>query len=621
MRLQARSAPIEPPPLPEGEGERENSSPQHQQLTTKTSLPANQPSESNLDFTKRQRERGEQSSSRKCARQSRKIPVSHQLEKDKSQLRLHLGEGAEPQNGDHALSTPDEPTHVSVSELAKQQSEFREWKRQKEEREGRRRTGLAALSPESANTGRREGWARQRSSTISTPTPDRESRQMSSVSSIDCSYVTILRGAPGLGEGVSGENSEGVSGENSEGVSGESSEGETSLRGVWALERQRRMDVPSPCEEPEDEEPYVRMRPRTNAISVSPPKTHTMDPHQRELPLGGAREGVWECDEDSCRLRPLPPPLTTTQQKSDSDPQLSSRDTRTASDVSYLTILPPTPPGKKSPKKPKPTPRTQKPTNLPLCGPAFLKMTPPTPSSERRGLQPRLSSPHSLTRGLDMRTLLSSQRSLSESNLFSATDADTPEDDYVDMSHYRENWGQKQLYVNYNELCGNSNDPLPHGELRRQVSSSCGDLRGETEAPQPLYENTDSMYENGREAVRFYTFGCTGNYYPENEGEEEEECENEGLCGGCRGVATGPCCHGDSGLGSTPSGSPLLANQQRSFSLDDMQHPTHPARAEQPEKPPKRHKWQLRCCTKVAKGRLGHTHNKEYENLPLITSP
>jgi hypothetical protein len=182
-----------------------------------------------------------------------------------------------------------------------------------------------------------------------------------------------------------------------------------------------------------------------------------------------------------------------------------------------------------------------------------------------------------------VQTLLSSQRSLSESNLFSGLpggEQESQEDDYVDMSHYnRECWGQQQMYVNYSDLHegGGFQDSPPESPppaalgvgvtlrrrgMQRQASSSVGDLRAAVDAPQPLYENaractglfreTEELYENGQHVMEYFMYG---------------HVEGERPAG--RGVVTALC--GDSGLGSTPSSSPLLAHhQQRSFSLDDV---------------------------------------------------
>ena len=63
------------------------------------------------------RERGEQSSIRMCQRGTRKIPVSHQREKAQFTLPLNTME--------QQVMSPDEPTHVPLSELTKHQEEFK----------------------------------------------------------------------------------------------------------------------------------------------------------------------------------------------------------------------------------------------------------------------------------------------------------------------------------------------------------------------------------------------------------------------------------------------------------------------------------------------------------------
>ena len=601
----------------------DESSLRHQKLQKQASTPVSPSSETDLDFSatgreERARVSGEQSSlRRKCGRRHRKIPKSHREEKAKSHLRLQLAEGAEPQQ-DPALFTPDEPTHMAISELLVQRRKFKEWKEQMKQEEAKGKTAPRLLSPDSGDSRERWGHRRQRSSTVSTPTPDREGMSLSN-SSVDCGYVTISRILPGL--------------------KGEGDTGEESLGKARGLERQRNMDLISPTDVPEEPD-YVKMRPRTNAISyvllspTQPVATTSQTPPAQTA--GGGSERAWKCDNDSCWLRPHSPPLI--QQKSGSDPEMSIR---TSSNASYLTILPPNPPTKK-PKKPKPTPRSRKPGSIPLSGHTRLKMTLPTSALPGQGPDNPpvlLLSPH---RGLDVRTLLSSQRSLSESNLFSAvspTETDT-EDDYVDMTHYRESWGH--MYINYHDLldtgCDSPASPQHHDDndlmqqeqrrgMRRQASSSCSDLPTEAVLRQPVYENarrcavsfieTDRAYVNGREAMRFYMYGCVGDE------EEEEEFDDQSLWSGARGVVTALCCHGDSGLGSTPSSSPILYKQQRSFSMDDLRqlpsksHPPHHGRlVDQGEPGRPAQPWQWQPCR--AKVQPGYAHNHGYENLPLM---
>ena len=64
---------------------------------------------------------------------------------------------------------------------------------------------------------------------------------------------------------------------------------------------------------------------------------------------------------------------------------------------------------------------------------------------------------------------------------------------------------------------------------------------------------TEDIYENGSQVMEYYLYGDSSRLLPGS-------CGNNGM--------TKPCNYGDSGLGSTPSCSPLLG--QRSFSLDDV---------------------------------------------------
>ena len=567
MRIQARSAAALPPPIDEDDATK--SSPRHQRLQNIMSDPVSPSAEIDLDFMPgsvpereaRLKDRGEQSSLRKCARKSRVIPISHQLEKAKSQLKLQLGEdGAEQQKEKRGtpLFTPDEPTHIATDKLANYQEKFREWKRVRGQRETRSRTSPGVLSPESGSQQKLCSPVDRRS-TISTPTSDRPTSDMSS---LDGDYVTINRQSHGEEE--------------------ESGESETSLGRLQGLQRQTKIDIHSPHDILQDPPQFIQTRPRTNAISYgSPPLSSSPDrllwsPDrvQTNRTLAGKE---FRCDENTCWLQTRAPPLSTTQQKSGSDPQLSTRvnDDLLAS-AEYLKVVPPNPPSKKIPKKPKPTPRTRKPANLPLPQrTSAFTMTPPTPTLPGGQVRNSPSPIRSLNRGLDVRTLLSSQRSLSESNLFSNLSNDS-EDDYVDMSHYQKQWEQRQLYVNFNELhpVVPREMSLQRRAMRRQASSSCGDLpaAATVDVPQPLYENakcctvlfgeTEVAYENGRHAMEHFMYGQAG--------EGNDSVDPGTSSKSSRGNVTGPCSYGDSGLGSTPSGSALLTCQQRSFSLDDV---------------------------------------------------
>ena len=549
----------------------------------------------------RLRERGEQSSLRKCVRgSSRRIPISHQLEKAKSQLKLQLDEGAEQQQKvAMPLFTPDEPTHIRLDELVIQQQQFKEWKREWEKERAmrdvaakRRTSPGGVLSPTSSA---QKKWVLgSRWSTISTPTPDRESRPFSDMSSQDGDYVTIL---PRYRQGVEEEEEE------------EEADCEMSLGKLRGLQRQSKIDLYSPSDKLEKPE-FVGIRPRTNAITAydHSPLSSLSPTHQSRSPerRRGDEAKMMQCDGDSCWLQTRPPRLPATRRKSGSDPQLSTHEDYDLS-ASYLKILPPSlptntapPPTKKTPKKPKPLPRTRKPASIPPC--EGFTMTPQTLTVEYGSVPP---NPHrSLKRGLDVGTLLSNQRSLSESNLFANLSKDS-EDEYVDMSHYQRGWEQPQLYVNYNELNPECLAGYPNSEcvagypnpeclagypvtlregtlqrwkMRRQVSNSCGDIPTAllADKPQPLYENarcctvlfqeTEEVYGNGKHAMEHYLYGSTR----EDEEEEEEESYPSSSSKTKRGNVTAPCTYQDSGLGSTPSGSPLYGCQQRSFSMDDV---------------------------------------------------
>ena len=233
-----------------------------------------------------------------------------------------------------------------------------------------------------------------------------------------------------------------------------------SLGKMKGLERQKQVDILSSDDEDSD---YIVMRPRTNAfffLDHSPPRAspppRTTPTFSHHLTTSRAmcdrldKVRMRQCDGESCQLRPRPPTSgATKQRKSDSDPQL--RINSCCSDVEYLQIIPHT---GKSPKKPKPTPRSRKPpSNLTCCNSPFMKTTPPTPTLA-------LPSPHrTLPRGVDVGKILSNQRSLSESNIFTACSSpcgdpaqDEPEDDYVDMTQYNPFWDHRQHYTTCNQL-------------------------------------------------------------------------------------------------------------------------------------------------------------------------
>lgn len=308
--------------------------------------------------------------------------------------------------------------------------------------------------------------------------------------------------------------------------------------------------------------------------------------------------------------------LTSTQQKSSSDPEL--RRSELVNSHEYLTILPPDSPKKKAPKKPIPTPRTHKPEkpvpeSLPLYVNTF-HATPPT--------LPPSGNPVSYAKmGLDI--LMASQRSLSESNLVKQ---DTEDDEYVDMTQFQQCKFLQPHYINYSEMIqAGLSPPLRdpemtlRGKLRQQKSGSVGDTpRNFTPHKTPLYVNargcvssfmeTEDIYENGQHCMEYYLYGNTSNH------------DNH------------PGSY-DSGLGSTPSCSPLLG--QRSFSLNDVsqagsvtqaQHwekeadvkkvdpETH--RAVRPEKVVRKPcKWLTPLCARRVQGEGRH-----YENLPLMAT-
>ena len=575
MRIQTRSAAALPPPQnDEEEEDTTKTSPRHQKLQNVMSDPVSPSSETSLDFTPSSaseretqlRDRGEQTSVRKCARRSRVIPTSHLIQKAKSQLKLQLGDGeggedeTQQQKKGTPLYTPDEPTHVPTNELAVQQEMFKEWKRARNQKgTSKSLTSPGAMISPGSGTRQKLGTPADRRSTISTPTSERPTSNMSS---LDGEYVTIHR------ESFFREEEE-------------SDESTTSLGKFQGLQRQSKVDLYSPNRDPQDPPQFIHSRPRTNAISNGSPALPSPPHHVPRSPVEKDRttatEKRFQCDGSTCWLQPRGPPLSATQQKSGSDPQLSTRENDDLlSSAAYLKVIHPNQPPKKTQKKPKPTPRTRKPESL-LPGSIFT-MTPATPtSSEGQGFN--FPNPnHSLTRGLDVRSLLSSQRSLSESNLFASSTAtnDSEDDDYVDMNHYQKQWERGQLYVNYNELhpVRPREMTLQRKTMRRQVSNSCGDLRtaAMVDEPQALYANaqccsvlfgeTENAYENGRHVMEHYMYGRA------SEGDDTEYPGASAKSG--RGNVTAPCTYGDSGLGSTPSGSPLLTCQQRSVSLTDV---------------------------------------------------
>ena len=433
---------------------------------------------------------------------------------------------------------------------------------------------------------RRVKWAEQRVSSISTPEMELLS---STCSSVDGGYVYITRGWD-IGDHSSDEEREVESCNHRT----ESADGK--------LRRQRKIDISSPTEDRE----FVGLRPRTNAISevVNTSPTHR-GKHTRKQPSleKMLAERGSSCSDETCRLAPRSPRLANTYQKSCSDPEL--RGLEITSSHEYLTILPPDSPKKKRPKKPIPTPRAQKPEKLiPESLPLYVN-TPPTPP-------PDGSSVSYGNMGLER--LLSSQRSLSESNLFTGGGDETEDDEYVDMTHFQ---GRNRLhphYINYCELNqGNVAPPLCdpevtlRGKLRAQKSGSVGDkpLNLSSQGP-PMYVNsrgcvpcffeTEDIYENGQHCMEFYLYGNTGG-----------------------------CSYEDSGLGSTPSCSPLLG--QRSFSLDDVRQAGSVAHTQYwVEEVKKLDPEAQRAGAAVGTPchwltpRCGRGREHAYENLPLIAT-
>jgi hypothetical protein len=520
------------------------------------------------------RKEPEQGSGRVCVRMNRVIPISHQLEKSRSQKRLQLN--LKPDSIDSLLS-PEEPHYVTNTSLAGHQKKFYEWKedrlkqlQQQQQEAGRHpHTGGEDGSETSQGGGergtigreRRQQWTEGRHSTVSMP--ERGDWSSSSVSSLEGEYVSICR-LDCAGESCSERST--------------SDADESSLdRRTRGLERQVKIDVVSPAEQRE----LLGMRPRTNAFSETSPtqKQSGQLPWRREdggtVGRGAGRERGLQCNGEVCVLVPRKPALASIPQKSGSDPVLSRHtDFDLTTSQEYLTILPWDGLPKKTPKKPVPTPRTHKPPpqSLPLyentihAMPPTLTITSPTTAGQM--------SPSSSKTRLDVRALLSSQqRSLSEITLYSSTagGGSLDEDDqYVDMTQF-----QRQLLQPLYENC----DGMTHynyglrpcdpevtfrGGLQRQRSSSMGDIptNHSSQGPPHIYENsracvasfmeTEDIYENGPHVMEYYLYGKT----PFSSGSYGNE------------TTTKLCNYGDSGLGSTPSCSPLLG--QRSFSLDDV---------------------------------------------------
>ena len=615
---------------------------------------------------------------RRCEHTCRVIPMSHRIEKSKSQLHIQL---SDPKISTDRSITPEDTLFVTNRDLASTQEKFREWKKQREDGacpetllngdQGRRRERSSTISsperpqgscmsspssvgPETLLGGRqrRRQWARGRSSTITSP--EIEGRCMSSASSVDGEYVTICRMSFG------GE-------DDSESVSSETSSGR--MKGI---ERQNEIDVSSPMGESE-QRGFICIRPRTNAFSetendllppvsgqLSPPLPPSPAPRRQAMickqqslvGTQGDKGRVWQCNEDTCMLAPRPPNLATIPQKSGSDPQLSTRLSSELTDShEYLKILPTKPkPIKKPIKKPKPLPRAHKqlPESLPLYENTF-NMTPPTPTSPEKPCKPRAPTPPDLNQ-LDVKTLFSTQRSLSESNLYTNLpgggggggglgERQETDDDYVEMMPYIRH---PPLYVNCSEA-GILSSPQVHPgvtlrpsaevatrRMLRQTSHSAGDLPAPLGSSFPLYVNempcvgsfldTEQLYANGQFIMEWCLYGNTS-----------DEQVSSGIHSGSHGNATEPGRYGDSGLGSTPSCSPLVASRSRSFSLDNVrnastvfptQKMTHhnlqivnPAASVPTE-------WQSPHCTKPCRRSQteGCSQNNQYENYPLITS-
>ena len=562
---------------------------------------------------------------RKCARRYRVVPMSHQLEKSKSQLKLKLklSDPNASSSSKDSLFSPDEPMYVTNAELAGPQDQFREWKKNKERAENDGSGSELSLTGQQL----RQKWMRGRSSTISTP-EERKDCHTTALSSQDGDYVSMSRW---WGEG-GGEEDSALS--------------ETSLGKLRGLERQQKIDTISPSGRQHERE-FFNIRPRTNAFSELSPAS-PLDRHPgRQVPIitrqqstrkeKGGREMVWQCDDDMCTLVPRAPNLAALPQKSGSDPQLSSRRSLDLTNShEYLTILPPNLAEKRAPKKPKPTPRKQLPSSLPLYE-NDIHMTPPTPTADGRERRSPAPSPTRLVSRLDVQRLLFSQRSLSESNLYDNTGGGSTDDDYVDMTSYH----HRPCYTNHNDLQQNPDSSTspdltvtsePESEvmtferrMRSQSSCSVGDVPLQLTDIPHMYENSrcidsllnvQDLYENGGHVRDYYLHGNTG--------DKQVDHGNKTELGN----------HGDSGLGSTPSCSPLLASIHRSYSLGDVRqtntpsqqvadtthhhHHHSPTGAEKPRAARRKPcKWQLPCCTKAVRSRKNHTH---YENLPLIPS-
>lgn len=495
--------------------------------------------------TTKQKER-EQASLRVCARKKRIIPIRHQMQKES--LHHHSSDICLVSHTSSPF-TPDEP-HITNKELAGHQHE---WKQMKQQNGGKDENKVHLRGRI-----RRLNWTKKKSFTITSPVT--EETASFRCSSSDCEYVIISRA-----QRISRDEDE------------ESDHGESSLGGkMKGLERQRKIDVVSPTRDAD----FLSIRPRTNAFSeavTASPKQQRRKQSLENRLLGGERgespENVWQCNEETCFLAPRRPILASTQQKSSSDPQLSNRRSfdLTTSHV-YLTILPPDSP-KKAPKKPVPTPRTHKlvPENVPLYENTF-HMTPPTPTLNLAKASDHKPVPSYPRMGLG--ALLSSQRSLSESNLSSiggtSHDAD---DEYVDMTEFRGKFFQ-QLYVSYTDLHGQYENLMPlhdpemtfRGGMQQEKSSSVGDIPQKFSSQgAPTYENTryvasfletEKIYENGQHCMEHYLYGNTsGNQ--DNTNFHNGNSDHE---------TTEPGSHGDSGVGSTPSCSPLLSHHS---SLDD----------------------------------------------------
>ena len=555
----------------------------------------------------------EQASIRMCARKARIIPKSHLLQKAKTQFHLNLGNG-DSESGAGTLFTPEEQNYITNTELGHHQQKFHEWKQKMKHREDESGRESQESSLSEAGREKRQGWVQRRSFTITSPIREND-YVIADHPSLDSEYVYITRGEASRNGSTTG------------------------------LQRQRNVNALSPMEGKE----FLGIRPRANAFSEASsfserskstlglqnpfPSPTTKPQLHKQVSAGAEREEggeslepqVWQCNDETCFLVPRPHKLASIQQKSSSDPQLSlQKDLELSIAHEYLTILPPE--SRKKPcKKPIPTPRTfkpQLPQSLPL-NENSIHTTPPTPcepecsSSDERCDLPNFQS------GLEL--LLSSQRSLSESNLYSSvrgTGEDVEDDDYVDMSQFC--FGE-EICMNSNELqpefdtlaltprevetpirarfqrqrsgsmgafpkissqqgphtyenVGNCLAPPPQdvatslrGGLQRQRSSSTGDLAKLSIQGVHMYENsrnclsnfleTEEIYENGEHCMEYYLYGETSSNYDDATNKSDHR-------GNTVPTTSGFGSYGDSGLGSTPNCSPLLIH--RSFSLDDM---------------------------------------------------